>query len=95
MDKIVRYVPLALFTASALKVLVVSASWIDAVALLILGGLSAFVMREHKGSEIKAFEQELKALRVEHAEITKKMEEFRTHLTGLKLTTPMRSNVGR
>lgn len=95
-----KYIPLALFMAFFIKVLLLKeASLIDSSILLILAGIAAFY--EFKSNDKKLQDLEIKLhesnkhLQAAIDQNSKELKEFNTYISGLKIQNQFKSAQGR
>lgn len=93
MKEHVKYVPLLLFVAFSLKLLVSGASWQDAPVFAILTGFAASMLNKEEEKILVSLSTRLKALEEHTVESKKETEELRSHVSSIKLGQQVRSAV--
>jgi len=88
----IKYIPLLLFVAGAVKALSVSGSWIDLAVLAVLGLVCAFYEFKSSDKKLKVLEDTLKAHQVAIQNLDTNNKELKSYLSGLKLN--QNANIG-
>lgn len=89
----IKYVPLILFSAFAIKALVVGATLIDAPILLVLGAIAAFYEYKAQEKKISLLQKRCDTIDTYLTTLTKNDEEIKTYISGLKLGQVKTNNV--
>lgn len=93
MDKYTKYLPLALFSLLAIKLIITGASFADTASLFVLAAAAAYyefqiqkkIRNEYK-EQLQKYEDQVKALALS-------LDEVRTHVGSLKLSQTRFTNV--
>ena len=93
MKQLVKYVPLLLFIAFSLKLLMSGASWQDAPIFAILTGFAATMINKEDETIVVSLSNRLKMLEDNLIESKKETEELRSHVSSIKLGQQVRSAV--
>ena len=85
MEKLLKRLPLALFSAYVIKLLIQGATFADGLAILILAAV--YAINEHKlqQSQFLELKQELKSLKDEVEKANKSAEDAKTSIVGMKM----------
>lgn len=90
MDKFLKYVPMLLFCLYCGKMLKEGGSYTEAPILAILGLFSAYSLYRAENKQLQETQKTVDQLKNSIEEQNKKIEELRTHVSGLKLSTSVR-----
>lgn len=94
MDKIIKFVPLVLFSAQFIKSIVLGPALADAPVLAIAALLIVAMEYKVTNKKIQALQSEIEGFNALLAENNKHLEQVRTHVSGIKLgQTRITSNV--
>jgi hypothetical protein len=85
MDKIMKYIPLALFLIGTLKGLAFQFSWIDAAVVLVLGTLSFFYKKELQDTKVLELEKQVQELSKNYSNLNSEFESTRSYISSIKL----------
>lgn len=92
MDKYIKYLPLALFSAYAIKVMVNGADLPDAAVLSILAAISGYYEFQKKSKFESEVNNKLLKFSEQLTELEKSNTDLKTHVSGIKLAQNFRSN---
>lgn len=95
MEKITKFLPLGLFCAFSLKLMILGAQLTDSLVLLVLAGYSAYHEFKSVDKKIIQFEQQLKEQNALMQEKAKEIEDVRALVGGIKLGQQLRNNQNR
>jgi len=95
MEKLTKFLPLGLFCAFSLKLMILGAQLTDSLVLLVLAGYSAYHEFKSVDNRIKQFEVQLKEQNVLMQEKAKEIEDVRALVGGIKLGQQLRSTQNR
>lgn len=95
MEKLVKFLPLGLFCAFSLKLMILGAQLTDSIVLLVLAGYSAYHEFKSVDKKITQFEQQLKEQQALMQEKAKEIEDVRALVGGIKLGQQLRSSQNR
>lgn len=95
MEKITKFLPLGLFCAFSLKLMVLGAQLTDSLVLLVLAGYSAYHEFKSVDKKIAQFEQQLKEQSTLMQEKAKEIEDVKALVGGIKLGQQLRNNQNR
>lgn len=93
MKEYIKYIPLGLFVAFSVKMLVSGASWQDAPVFAILAAFTLTMLNKEEETVINAFAARLKAMEEQTSEFKKETEELRSHVSSVKLGQQVRAAV--
>lgn len=95
MEKLAKFLPLGLFCAFSLKLMILGAQLTDSIVLLVLAGYSAYHEFKSVDGRIKQFEAQLKEQHILMQEKAKEIEDVRALVGGIKLGQQLRNNQNR
>ena len=96
MEKLTKVLPLGLFCAFSLKLMLVGAQLTDSLVLLVLAAYSAYHQFKSVDGDIKRFEEKLNEQERIITQKTKEIEDVKALLSSVKLGQQLRnSQVGR
>jgi len=96
MEKLTKVLPLGLFCAFSLKLMILGAQLTDSIVLLVLAGYSAYHQFKSVDGNIKEFQEKLKEQELRIAEKSKEIEDVKALLSSVKLGQQIRnSQIGR
>jgi hypothetical protein len=95
-----KYIPLALFMAFFVKLLLLKeASMVDASLLLILAGIAGLYEFKSNDKKLQILENKVDELNKKHQasidQHSKELKEFNTYISGLKIQNQFKSAQGR
>jgi hypothetical protein len=93
MKEYIKHIPLGLFVAFSVKMLISGASWQDAPIFAMLTGFAASMVNREEDKILNSLTGRLKALEEQSVEHKKEAEELRSHVSTLKLGQQVRSAV--
>ena len=92
MDKF-RHIPMVLFSAYLIKLLIVGASAQDAAISIGLMALCAFFEYKPAQKQIEQLNQELNEIKESHKDLEKRIDEARTSIVGIKMSNGVKTQV--
>jgi hypothetical protein len=93
MKEYIKYIPLGLFVAFSVKMLINGVSLQDAPAFAIVTAFAGYMINKEENKNIKSLSDRLKILENSASESKKETEELRSHVSSIKLGQQMRSAV--
>ena len=93
MKEYIKYIPLGLFVAFSVKMLMSGVSLQDAPVFAILTGFTGYMINREEDKILNSLTGRLKALEEQSIESKKEAEELRSHVSTMKLGQQVRSAV--
>jgi uncharacterized protein YdaL len=93
MKEYIKYIPLGLFVAFSVKMLMSGASLQDAPVFAILTGFAGYMINREEDKILNSLTGRLKKLEEQSTESKKEAEELRSHVSTIKLGQQIRSAV--
>lgn len=92
MEKLTKVLPLGLFCAFSLKLMLVGAQLTDSLVLFVLAGYSAYHQFKTVDGDIRRFEQKLNEQEKIISEKSKEIEDVKALLSSVKLGQQLRNS---
>ena len=93
MKEYIKYIPLGLFVAFSVKMLISGASLQDAPIFAILTGFAGYMINREEDKILNSLTSRLKVLEEQSVEYKKETEDLRSHVSSMKLGQQVRSAV--
>ena len=93
MKEYIKYIPLGLFVAFSVKMLISGASLQDAPIFAILTGFAGYMINREEDKILNSLTGRLKVLEEQSVEYKKETEDLRSHVSSMKLGQQVRSAV--
>jgi hypothetical protein len=93
MKEYIKYIPLGLFVAFSVKMLINGVSLQDAPAFAIIATFAGYIINREENKNLKYLNDRLKALEDGASESKKEAEELRSHVSSIKLGQQIRTAV--
>lgn len=93
MKEYIKYIPLCLFVAFSVKMLISGATLQDAPAFAILTGFAGYMINREEDKILNSLTARLKAIEDQSTEYKKETEDLRSHVSSMKLGQQVRSAV--
>lgn len=91
MKDYIKYIPLSLFVAFCVKMLISGASWQDAPIFAILAAFVLNLVNKEEEKQLKVINDRLNFLEKQNETKIKEMEELRSHVSSVKLGQQIKS----